>query len=597
MSILHRSGKLRQIMADSGVDACIIAGSDPHGNEIPAKRWQTREWISGFTGSSGTVVVTKDFAGLWTDFRYWIQAEQELSGTEIKLFHSCEPGVPTPEEWLVQNLKPGSHVAFDGQTVSYVDAGKWVTAFRNADISFDCSKDFLEDIWPDRPPIPGNPVIELSENESGESRRQRIKRLHLKLQEAGANTWIAAALNLQAWLLNIRGSDIPHTPVVYGYIIVQPDSIRWFTNPERLSSELTLSLESDGIQIVPYDNFMHEAVSIPENNRILVDPELLSWSVVNDLSAKSIHAPDPVELMKAKKNPVELEFIRNAMKKDGVPLLRLFIDLEQRLNRGEEVGETHAIELLRKYRESLPGFLGESFSTIAAVGANAALCHYEAKPENQGYLHSTGNMFLLDCGCQWREGTTDITRTVSFNQPSQKERQDYTRVLKSHIALSRIRFPAGTRGYQIDAIARAGLWEHGIDFGHGTGHGVGFRLGVHEGPQSISPKPLDVKLEPGMIVSNEPGIYREGCYGIRIENLMACRKDEETEFGQFLSFETLSLAPYQRTLIDTDLLDSEEIHWIDEYHASVREKLVPLLEADEVEWLEKATVCLGGEEP
>lgn len=582
-------------MADAGFDACIIAGSDPHGNEIPSKRWQTREWISGFTGSSGTVVVTKDFAGLWTDFRYWTQAAQELSGTEIRLFRSFEPGVPTPEEWLVKNLKPGSLVAFDGQTIRYADAEKWVAAFRNADISFDSSRDLLEDIWPDRPSMPANPVIELSEDESGESRRQRIKRLRLKLQEAGADTWIAAALNLQAWLLNIRGSDIPHTPVVYGYIIVRPDSIRWYTDPERLSSELTLSLESDDIQVVPYGDFTHEAASLPENCRILADPELLSWSVVSHLSAKSIHAPDPVELMKAERNPVELEFTRDAMKKDGAALVKLFIDLERRLSQGEDVGEIQAIELLRKHRETLPGFLGESFSTIAAAGANAALCHYEAKPENQGYLNSTGNIFLLDCGCQWREGTTDITRTVSFNQPSPEERRDYTRVLKAHIALSRIRFPAGTCGYQLDAIARAGLWQQGIDFGHGAGHGVGFRLGVHEGPQSISPKPVDVKLEPGMVVSNEPGIYREGFYGIRIENLMACRRDEKTEFGQFLSFETLSLAPYQRSLIDADLLDSEEIQWIDEYHASVREKLAPLLEADEAAWLEKATECLGKE--
>lgn len=596
MAILLRLEKLRQSMADAGVDAYIITGSDPHGNETPPTRWHTREWISGFTGSGGTVVVTADTAGLWTDFRYWIQASLELDGSGIELFHADTPGTPQPYEWLVQHLDSGAAIAFDGHTVSFHLAEKWERAFSDGGLRTDASRDFLADIWDDRPPLPMEPVIELSEDESGESRRSRLERLRGKLQEADADTWIGTALDVTAWLLNVRGGDVPYTPLVFGYLIVRANNAVWYTNQKRLPPELTASLKADGVDTAPYEDFAKAAASLPPEGRILIDPQWVNYSVVTNLppDLAQCHAPDPVVLMKARKNPVELAHIRHAMEKDGVVMVRFFIDLERRLAQGERIGEVQAIELLRQHRKSLPGFLGESFSTIAAVGAHAALCHYEARAESQNYLDSAANLFLLDCGCQWKEGTTDITRTVTFNKPSKAEIQDYTRVLKAHITLSRLRFPADTRGYQLDAIARSGLWRDGVDYGHGTGHGVGFRLSVHEGPLCLGPQPVDTVLEPGMVVSNEPGIYREGLYGIRIENLLLCREDEKTEFGEFLSFETLSLAPYQRDLIDTDLLDLDEIRWLNEYHAMVRDRLSPLLEADEVEWLRRAASPVEG---
>ncbi len=595
MTIPQRIENLRKAMANSNLDAYIITGSDPHGSEIPAKRWQTRKWISGFTGSAGTVVVTAQEAGLWTDCRYWIQAERELAASGISLFRSGGQGVPQPHEWLIQNLDSGSVLGFDGRTISYQTAREWEWAFEEAEIRISASLNLLDKLWEDRPQAPMEPIIELNALHCGESRSTRLRRLRKHLRETGADTWIASAMDTAAWLLTLRGQDLPYTPVVMGYMIVNTETAVWYTNTSRLTPKLIASLREDGIEAAPYEDFIQAVITLPNDSRILIDPEQINYSVMTKLpqKAKKRIMPDPVYKMKAIKNAVELAHLRHAMEKDGASLVKFFVDIERRLRCQEAINEFQAAEYLRRQRAGFPGFLGNSFSTIAAMGANGAICHYETTPDSQNLLNSTNSLFLLDSGGQWEEGTTDITRTVKFGRPSLEEIRDYTKVLKAHIALSRLRFPSGACGYQLDVIPRMGLWQDGMDYGHGTGHGVGFRLGVHEGPQVISPKPVNVKLEPGMVITNEPGIYRKGRYGIRIENIMVCREDEKNEFGDFLSFETLSLAPYHRALIDLALLDAEDIRWIDDYHATVRKRLSPLLTTDESRWLQAATEKLA----
>ncbi|OQX28539.1 MAG: hypothetical protein B0D92_08390 [Spirochaeta sp. LUC14_002_19_P3] len=592
MNIQSRIETIRGYMAEAGVRGYIITGFDPHGSEIPPAHWHTREWISGFTGSAGLVLITADAAGLWTDFRYWIQAEEELKSSGIALFRDGMPGVPEPLDWLVSRLSPGDTIAFDGCTVSSQMAYEWLLTLMNGDLRFNASLDFIANSWLSRPPMPAERVFELSKDVSGESRESRLARVREKLRELRCDTWIASALDLIAWTLNIRGSDIPDVPAAVGYLIVQTDSIRWFTNIARLPDSLRKTLERDGITILPYENF--ETRSLPPESRIFIDPRLLNYAITANLPSgiKQRIGRDPVYLMKSRKNETEIAHIRRAMEKDGAALVRFYTRLARILEDGEKIGEMEAAERLRECRQSLPGFLGDSFTAIAAVGGNGAVCHYHAKPESQGIITAGEGLFLLDSGAQWEDGTTDITRTTPCRKPTAEEIRDYTRVLKAHITVSRMRFPAGSRGYQIDAIARADMWHYGIDYGHGTGHGVGYRLGVHEGPQVLNSRPVDVVLEPGMIVSNEPGLYRENCYGIRIENLVVCREAETTEFGQFLCFETLSLAPYCRALIDVNLLSKEEIHWINDYHAQVWKRLYPLLTEEEADWLHKETQTL-----
>ena len=593
MNIPQKIAKLRQAMDAAGLHAYIVTGADPHGSEVPPERWQTRKWISGFTGSAGTFAATIDAAGLWTDGRYWSQAAQQLAGTEIQLFKVGEPDVPAPEEWLVRTLAAGSTVGVNGQTISAQLAENWGQLLSNANIHLDTSRDILEDIWTDRPPAPNSPVVELSAEETGVSRAEKLEQLRTEMRKHKADVWLATALDSIAWLLNIRADDIPNTPVALGNMIVQPDRAVWYTNTDRISQRIIDSLKDDGVETSHTDHFLPDAAKLPASSRILIDKTRLNCAVIARLPTGSIAVEtlDPVYTMKASKNSVELKHLRHAMKQDGAAIVRFFMELETRLSNGEAVDELLAAELLYKHRAAMPGFLGNSFSTIAAAGKNSAICHYIPCTESNARLDlgdPESAVFLVDSGGQWVDGTTDITRMMALKPPTEIMRRDYTLVLKAHIAVSRLTFPVQTRGYQLDAIARKELWMEGIDFGHGTGHGVGFRLGVHEGPQVLSPKPIDVCLEPGMLVSNEPGLYREGQYGIRIENLLVCQRGESTDFGQFYCFETLSLAPYCKTLIDIDLLNAEEIEWVNTYHAMVKKKLTPLLSREEAEWLFEA---------
>jgi len=595
VEITKRIESLRASMADAGVQAYIITGSDPHGSENPPAFWRTREWISGFTGSAGLVVITPDAAGLWTDFRYWIQAAEELRGSGIRLHREGEDGVADPEAFLADRLDPGDVVAVDGRTMVLDASRRWESRLSDAGVDLRTDLDLVDGLWADRPGLIDGPVVELDEEESGESRRKRLERLDGALREAGADAWVGVQLDSVAWLLNVRGEDIPYNPVVVGYYVHTPGRRIWFTEPSRIPSSLADALSEDGVETAPYRDFADFVSRMDGGGTVLADGRTLSRSIVDAFptNLKLRWAADPVAAMKACKNPVEIDRTRRAMEKDAVALVRFLMDLEGRMDSGEAISEIDAARLLSDCRAAIPGFLGESFSTIPGFGPNGAICHYEARSGTAAVLRSGAELFLIDSGGQWDEGTTDVTRTVALGSPSAQQRQDYTRVLKGHVALSRARFPRGTRGYQLDALARAPLWEHGLDYGHGTGHGVGYRLNVHEGPQRLSPKPIDVALEPGMIVSNEPGLYREGRYGIRIENLLVCRDDPSGEFGPFLAFDTLTLAPYDRRLIDTALLSDGEIRWIDAYHEDLRRRLEPLLEEAENHWLADRTKPLA----
>lgn len=593
MNIQQRIEKLRASMLNNAFDAYIVSGSDPHGSEIPPKHWHTREWLSGFTGSAGTLVVTMHKVGLWTDSRYWIQADRELDSLEIELFREGECGTPEISQWLIRELGSDSSVAFDGQTLSVYDAEKWSRNFEFHHITLDGSKDLLNTIWEDRPPLPDAPLVELREEYTGESRETRIRRLRLKLKETGTDTLITTALDSIAWLLNIRGADVPFSPLVLAYLIVTPKIITCYTNGNRVPKKLLSSLKESGVEVLPYEDFLRGVALLPSESCVLFDKNTLSYSVASHLPAgiEKRKGFNPIAQMQSIKNSVELGHIRSAMEKDGVALVRFFVDLEKRLSQGESIGEVQAAELLEQQRSAMPGYLGSSFATISALGSHAAICHYKARLEEQAYLTSQASLYLVDSGAQWENGTTDITRTIALREPTAEEKYDYTSVLKAHIALSQARFPMGTASYQLDAMTRAVLWEQGIHYGHGTGHGVGFRLNVHEGNYALNSAPVKVAIEPGMLLSNEPGLYRENHYGIRIENLIVCQKDIKNEFGQFLSFETLTLAPYDSSLIDLELLSDKEILWIDEYHKRVWEKLNPYLNLPEKEWLENATAA------
>ena len=591
---MNSAGKLvalRRSMAEAGLDAYVDTGADPHASEYPPSMWRTRRWLTGFTGSAGTVAVTSDRAGLWTDYRYWLQAPAELEGSGIDLFREGGEGVADLPDWLAANLPAGAVVGIDGRTVTEKTASEWESVLGRAGIALVDNADLIGCIWEGRPGLPEPKTVELGTDEAGETRADKVARLRTALESAGADTWVGVGLDAAAWLLNVRGADVPYNPVVIGFLLLTPAGITWFTHSERIPGEIRESLENSGVSLAPYGDFFAALSSLPSGVRVYADPTAVSRAVFRALPKGAVirTGADPVAALKSRKNDVEIARIMHAMEKDGAAVVRFLCRLDHLLSAGRTISEIEAADMLRSCRAEMTGFLGDSFSSIPALDAHGAICHYEPREEGAFMLGGGAGLFLIDSGGQWKEGTTDITRTVSLGCPAQRQREDYTLVLKAHIAVATARFPKGTRGYQVDALARAGLWRRGMDYGHGTGHGVGYRLNVHEGPQRLSPHPIDVALEPGMIVSDEPGLYREGEHGVRIENLVLCREVGTTEFGTFLGFETLTLAPYDARLIETGMLDTGEKAWIDGYHEEVRRRLEPLLDGEESDWLRRAT--------
>ena len=606
----ERVEALRALMRERGWDAVVVSGSDPHSSEYPAPRWKQVEWLSGFTGEAGDIVVTASHAGLWTDTRYFIQAVRQLEGTGIVLHKTRVPEQVLIPEWLAGEALGGRDrcvvVAVDGlcQGVSAVAGLKAAfAAAGRTDGSPDedgfrivSVPDMLEALWEDRPPVPQTPIITLGADLAGEDRRSRIEWLRGRAAAAGCDAVLLTALDEIAWLLNVRGSDIEYNPLVISYLLVSRGGVEWFVRKSGHPDEDTLDsfqeLKDDGIDILPYDDVaftLAGEISDGVVERLLVDPSTLNYNLYNILETNSpegtvVEWDSPVALRKALKNKVEIEGMRDIHVDDGVAMERFLYWLEKSVNEGGAVTEWDAARRLGELRAQVPGYRGDSFETISAYGEGAALPHYITPRVDAPVLEPHG-LYLVDSGGQYMNGTTDITRTVPLGPCTMLEKEDYTLVLKGHIDLAMAVFPRGTAGCQLDVLARSPLWRAHRNFGHGTGHGVGFFLGVHEGPQDIRQNFNQTPILPGMITSNEPGIYREGMHGVRHENLVLCVEDGSSDFGDWLRFETLTLCHFDTSAIIVDLLGRDEIEWLNAYNARVCSALSPLLPPEEAEWL------------
>ncbi len=573
-------------MAEREIDAYVIPSSDPHQSEYPPEHWRSRAWISGFDGSAGTVVVTADRAGLWTDFRYYLHGEKAVAGTGIELFRSGEPDVSEYPEWLADELTAGGRVAFDGMCVSLFAARALGSVLRDKGIAVEPTADLLESIWRDKPPLSKLPIHVYDARYAGASRGEKLSAIRGRMQEIGVEHHVISTLDDIAWLLNIRGADVIYLPVAVCHAIVSRTDARLFIDAEKVGPDVASELESDGVTLYPYEEFLNAVGSLAGS--VLLSPSQVSAAVADSIPEK-VRRVEQLNLTtsaKARKNSTELEHIRQVMIRDGVAMVRYLHWLSGAVAT-EDVTELSAEMKLEEFRAQGDRFVSPSFRTISAYRGHGAIVHYLATEESDSLLEPAG-LYLVDSGGQYLDGTTDITRTVTLGEPTDEERKDYTLVLKGHTALATLRFPVGTTGPLIDAIARQFLWRERMNYGHGTGHGVGFFLSVHEGPQQINQKTSDVKLEPGMLISNEPGIYRAGRHGVRIENLVIVTEDARTDFGEFLGFETVTLCPFDSSLIDTSLLAAEEIAWVNDYHRRVRDKLLGHLDGAAGEWLEEA---------
>ena len=585
---------LRTLMQENGWDIVILTGSDPHASEYPAARWKQVEWLSGFTGEAGDIVVTRDHAGLWTDTRYFIQAQRQLEGTGIVLHKMRVPEqVPIPE-WIASLEMDEPVIAVDGlcQTVGAIDVLR--AAVPSAVIV--AVPDLLSVLWPDRPAIPSTPIITLGEDLAGESREARLRWLRKWLIRQGADAILLTALDQIAWLLNVRGQDIDYNPLVISYLLVTLDEAYWFVrkdayqDPDSETADSFRELRADGITICDYTDIHFNLSSLRDSgvDRICVDASTLNSTVRGALDdgPEVVTVPSPVPLRKAVKNGVEIEGMREAHLEDGLVMEQFLYWVSTHAGM---VNEWDAAVYLGSLRAQVAGYRGDSFETISAYGPSAALPHY-VTPQSGSALLETRGLYLCDSGGQYLFGTTDITRTVPLGPCTPLEREDYTLALKGHIDLSMAVFPRGTAGCQIDALAREPLWRAKRNYGHGTGHGVGFFLGVHEGPQDIRQNFNSVALEPGMICSDEPGIYREGMHGIRHENLLLCRSVGDNEFGSWLGFEPLTLCHFDTSCLEVSLLTADEREWLNAYNERVYRTLTPRLPAEVAAWLRTKTL-------
>lgn len=600
MNIHHeRISSLRALMAENGWDAVLVSSSDPHSSEYPAPRWKQVEWISGFTGEAGDIVITADEAGLWTDSRYFIQAVRQLEGTGVDLHKTRVPGAVGIPQWLAE--KRAGTVAIDGECLSADAADEIRAAVEGTGGKVVDVPGFLGRLWADRPGLPVSPVTTVDSDTVGESRFQKISWLRKHLMVNEVDSILLSAPDEVAWLLNVRGSDIEYNPYVLSYLYVSLDRVCWFmkkddgsrTDPDTEDS--IAELLSDEIEVLGYDE-VYAVLAGEASGSIMVDPATLNahlYGYLEDTFGEGglRRASSPVPLRKAVKNEVEIRGLREAYHVDGLAVERFLHWLEVRLASGETVTEREAADRLGAFRAEIPGYRGDSFACISAYGADAALPHYSTPEENSAVIEPHG-LYLVDSGGQYLFGTTDITRTVPVGECTALEGEDYTLVLRGMIDLSMAVFPEGTPGTRIDAIARNPLWSGRRDYGHGTGHGIGFYLGVHEGPQTIRQSANQQSMLPGMVTSNEPGLYREGLHGIRHENVLLCVEDSENEFGRWLRFETLTCCHIETSAIIREMMTADEISWLNAYNQSVYETLSPELDAEEAEWLRKKTLPL-----
>ena len=601
--IIHdRIDSLRKSIAAQDLTAIIVPSADPHLSEYLPEYWQSRLWLSGFTGSVGTLVVTADFAGLWTDSRYWVHAADQLEGTGITL-EKLAPGQPNHIDWLAEQLAEGDSVAVDGNVLSIAEQDKLLDAFDANDITLITERDVLSEIWTDRPALPSAKLYQHEAQFVSQSATSKLATVRAGMADAGTTHHLLSSLDDIAWLTNLRGADVDYNPVFLSHMLISADKAMLFVDKNKVSSDIEKSLKESGITLADYEAVQDALSELTPEDLLLLDPSKVAVGTLSKMAddVGFIEQMAPSTLLKSVKSDTDIDHVREAMRQDGAALCEFFATFEQRLADGERLSELDVDSMLIEVRSQQPHYVSPSFPTIAGFNENGALPHYRATAEKFSYLdvsEGEGGLLLIDSGAQYQNGTTDITRVVGIGQVSNEHKRDFTTVLKAHIALARASFPDGIASPLIDAICRAPLWQAQMDYGHGTGHGVGYFLNVHEGPQVIAysaSTPKERAMKAGMISSNEPGLYREGKWGIRIENLVVntpVASPTETEFGDFLNFETITYCPIDTRLIEPSLLTQVEIDWLNDYHSQVYAELKDRVDGAALEWLTERTQAI-----
>ena len=590
MSIIReRIIKLRELMKKRGIDIYVVPSSDYHQSEYVGEYFKSREFISGFTGSAGTVVVTENEAGLWTDGRYFIQAEKQLKESTITLFKMGEENVPTYIEYIGKNLKNGQCLGFDGKVLSGKNVFDIKTGFGKKEIKIEDRYDLIGEIWNDRPALPKSDVFILDEKYCGESFESKIERVRKKMSNLNTNKHILTSLDDIAWLFNMRGRDVKNNPVSLSYAVISIEEAILYIDKNKITEEVEKYFIDKNIQLKDYFSIYEDVKTIAKNDVVLLDTAKVNYLIYNSIPAETeiLDKPNPSTLMKACKNDIELENLKNAHIKDGVAVTKFMYWLKKNIG-GQEITEMSAAEKLESFRKEWADYMEPSFNTISAYEANAAMMHYSANKDSNSQL-APRNLLLVDSGGQYIDGTTDITRTFVLGECSGEVKEHFTLVLKGMLSLSMIKFMYGITGTNLDILARRPVWSRGIDYKCGTGHGVGFLLNVHEGPHSIRWQYNPQVLEAGMTVTNEPGVYIQGSHGIRLENELIVRNAEKTDFGQFMTFETMTYAPLDLDGVVTELLNEEEKEFLNNYHQIVFEKISPFLSEEEKKWLKEYT--------
>ncbi len=588
---LEYLARLRKAMSEHGIDATVISGTDPHQSELPPHHWRGREWLTGFwsgNGTNGTAVVTADKALCWTDSRYFIQAEEQLKGTGFSMMKEDGPDAVDLIDWLTENMKAGQTVGIDGMTFSISYTQRMQQELADNDIKFNDNFPQFDYIYPERPERPKNKLFIHDEKIVGETVNSKMERLMAEVKNEFANAALLSALDDIAWATNLRtAGDIAFSPIFVAYLYINPSRKVLFIDREKITDEVAEHLKKYSIEVEDYDKVIDFVRQLPKETRLLLDPAKTSRGLYDNVACTPVFGGSRLARLKSVKNFTMLKNLATAMEKDGVALTRFFMHVEKEFPKGE-LTEVGLGKTLRDLRLADKSCVDESFAPIIGWNGHGAIVHYEATEETDATISGNG-ILLVDSGGQYTYGTTDITRTVALGDPTPEQRHDFTLVMKGHIALAMIKFPEGTRGAQLDVLARQYLWNDGKAYYHGTGHGVGFFINCHEGPQSIRLNENPTPLEPGMITSNEPGLYLEGKYGIRCENLIVTEEWKTTEFGKFFRFDTMTLFPFDVNLFDTSMMTDEEIEWVNSYHDMVRSRLTPLLSGEEAKWLEEKT--------
>ncbi len=590
MLVKERIAKLHELMKKNGIDAYIVPSSDSHQSEYVAPHFGTRKWITGFTGSAGTAIITLNKGNyLWADGRYFIQAENQLKGSTVDLFKMGLPGVPTMTEWLKDNLDKGMTVGFDGKVISKAFFDTLEKKLSHKSINFKFDKDLIDEVWEDRDALPMDTFFSLDVKYAGKSRTEKLDDIRKHMQKEGMTHFVLTSLDDIAWLFNIRGNDVPSNPVILSYAVITMDKAILFVNPDKVTPEMKKELNSENVELKGYNDLCDYLKTLDKNSVVTYDADrtnvLITNSIPNDVEV--IEEQNVTALAKAVKNAVEIENMKKAHIKDGVAMVKFLHWMDENVGK-TKVTEVTADEKATEFRAQNENFMGRSFGTIAGYKEHAAMMHYSATPETAYDVQKEG-MLLVDSGGQYLEGTTDITRTLVLGELTPEQKRDFTLVVRGVINLTITKFLQGATGSHLDALCRAELWKYGIDYKCGTGHGIGFFLNVHEGPHRIANGNNVVSLREGMMVTNEPGVYNEGRYGIRTENVILVAKDEKTEHGQFFKFETITMCPIDLRGIDKNYLAPEHIDWLNNYHKEVYEKLSPSLNTEEKAWLKNAT--------